>query len=157
MLKRFSVNFAVFSMALDMVLTLLSLYVAAWIRPIMSGWGWVKQLPLPPGALVPWPLYLAAGLMWLGVFVALSVYDPRRTYKAVDEFQNVFIATVFAVLVFAGFLYLSYRDVSRVLFISFAVLDLAVLLAWRALARLLFRVLNGRVHRPRRVLIVGAG
>ena len=157
MLKRFSVNFAVFSIALDMVLTLLSLYAAAWVRPIMSGWEWIRPLSWSPDLLVPWPLYLAAALIWLGVFLALSVYDPRRTYKAVDEFQNVFVATVFAVLVFAGFLYLSYRDVSRALFVSFAVLDLTVLLAWRVLARLLFKVLNGRAHTPRRVLIVGAG
>ena len=106
MLKRFSVNFAVFSMALDLVLTLLSLYAAAWVRPIMSGWEWIRPLSWSPDLLVPWPLYLAAGLIWLGVFLALSVYDPRRTYKAVNEFQNVFVA-----MVFAGFLYLSYRGV----------------------------------------------
>ena len=157
MLKRFSVNFAVFAMALDLVLTLLALYVAAWVRPLLGGWGWARQVSSPPGALVRFPLYLAAGLIWLGVFLALSVYDPRRTYKAVDEFQSVSVATVFAILAFAGFLYLSYRDVSRWLFITFAVLDLVFLLAWRALARFTFRLLNGRAYRSRRVLIVGAG
>jgi len=157
MLKRFSVNFAVLSMALDVVLTLLALFIAAWMRPILSGWEWVRQLPLPPDALVPLPLYPLVGLIWLGVFLSLSVYDPRRTYKAVDEFQNVIVATVFAVLVFAGFLYLSYRDVSRVLFLTFAALDLTALLAWRILARFSFRLLNGRAYPPRRVLVVGAG
>ena len=157
MLKRFSVNFAVFSMALDLLLTLLALYVAAWVRPLLSELGWARQLFSPPGALVRFPLYLAAGLIWLGVFLALSVYDPRRTYKAVDEFQSVSVATVFAILAFAGFLYLSYRDVSRWLFVTFAVLDLAFLVAWRVLARLVFRLLNGRAYRSRRVLIVGAG
>ena len=157
MLKRFSVNFAVFSIGLDLLLTLLALYVAAWVRPTFGEWGWATQLSLPPGMLVPLPPYLAAGLIWLGVFLALSVYDPRRTYNVVDEFQSVSVATVFAVLVFAGFLYLSYRDVSRWLFVTFAVLDLVSLLTWRALARLFFRALNGRAYRPRRVLIVGAG
>ncbi|MEA3341400.1 MAG: exopolysaccharide biosynthesis polyprenyl glycosylphosphotransferase, partial [Chloroflexota bacterium] len=87
----------------------------------------------------------------------LSVYDPRRTYKAVDEFQNVFVAVTLAVLVFAGFLYLSYRDVSRLLFITFALLDLGSLLTWRALARAVFRLLNAQAYKPRQVLIVGAG
>ena len=157
MLKRFSVNFAVFSIGLDLLLTLLALYVAAWVRPTFGEWGWATQLSSPPGVLVPLPPYLAAGLIWLGVFLALSVYDPRRTYNVVDEFQSVSVATTFAVLVFAGFLYLSYRDVSRWLFVTFAVLDLVSLLTWRALARLFFRALNGRAYRPRRVLIVGAG
>lgn len=157
MLKRFSVNFAVFSMALDLGLTLLALHVAAWVRPSLGEIGWAKPLPLSPNLLVPLPLYLAIGLIWLCVFLALLVYDPRRTYKAVDEFQNVFVASVFAALIFAGLLYLSYRDVSRLLFITFAVLDLASLLAWRFLARLAFRLLNARTYPPQRVLIVGAG
>lgn len=157
MLKRFSVNFAVFSMALDLGLTLLALYAAAWVRPSLGELGWARQLSSPPEALVPPPLYPAAGLIWLSVFLALSVYDPRRTYKAVDEFQNVSIATVFAILILAGFLYLSYRNLSRWLFVTFAALDLAFLLVWRVLARLAFRLLNGRAYRPRRVLIVGAG
>lgn len=124
MLKRRSVNFAVFSMALDLGRTIHS--------------------------LVPWPLYLAIALIWLCVFLALAVYDPQRTYKAVDEYQNVFVATVFAALIFAGFLYLSYRDVSRWLFIAFAVLDLTSLLGWRVLARFTFRLLNDRAYRPQR-------
>lgn len=157
MLKRFTVNFAVFSMALDLGLTLLALYAAAWIRPSLSGLEWARPLSSPPHALVPSPLYPAVILIWLSVFLALSAYDPRRTYKAVEEFQNVSMATVFAILIFAGFLYLSYRNISRWLFVTFAVLDLASLLAWRVLARLVFRLLNGRAYQPRRVLIVGAG
>jgi exopolysaccharide biosynthesis polyprenyl glycosylphosphotransferase len=156
MLKRRSLNFAAFSMALDLVLTLLALYGAAWVRPLLNETGWAKPVPSSPSLLVPLPLYAAAVLIWFCVFLALSVYDPGRTYKAMDEFQNVVVATVFAGLIFAGFLYLSYRNVSRWLFIIFAVLDLTSLLAWRVLARLSFHLLNGRAYQPRRVLIVGA-
>lgn len=156
MLKRFSANFAVFSLVLDLVLTLQALYISALIRPSLSNWEWARQLSSSPDTLVPPPLYLAVGLIWLAVFLVLSVYDPQRTYKIVDEFQNLFVAVLLAVLVFAGFLYLSYRDISRWLFITFAVLDLLSLLAWRVLARFFFRLTNGQAY-PRRVLIIGAG
>jgi FlaA1/EpsC-like NDP-sugar epimerase len=65
-----------------------------------------------------------------------SVYDPRRTCKAVDEIQN---------------------NVSRPLFVVFAVLGLIALLAWRVLVRFFFRLLSGWAYPPRRVLVVGTG
>jgi lipopolysaccharide/colanic/teichoic acid biosynthesis glycosyltransferase len=53
-------------------------------------------------------------------------------------------------------LYLTRRDVSRWLFALFLMLDWALLLGWRVIARMAFRLAKGSA-RPRRVLVVGAG
>jgi len=95
--------------------------------------------------------------IWFITYIVLSIYDPKQTYKAVDEFQAVIVANLFASLVFAGTLYLTFRDVSRLLFVYFAVLDMAALLSWRVVARGVFRLLDGRSFTERRVLVVGSG
>ena len=71
--------------------------------------------------------------------------------------REAFVPERFASLAFAGSLYLSFRDVSRLLFIYFAVLNLVALLAWRAIARVVFRLRGPRNYPERRVVVVGAG
>jgi FlaA1/EpsC-like NDP-sugar epimerase len=86
----------------------------------------------------------------------MSVYDPKRIYKAADEFQNVAIGTGLAALGFAGLLHFAFRNISRTLFITFVLTDTTLLIGWRAVARLGWRV--GRASPTRhQVLIVGAG
>jgi len=104
----------------------------------------------------PLVLYLLVPLLWIAIFLIDSVYDPKRRFKAVDEFRNVTIAIFCAALCFAGLLYFTFRDVSRWLFITFVLLDLILLLGWRVVARFACRL--GKVPSSRRrVLIVGAG
>lgn len=153
MLRRFSVNYAVFSIVLDAGLTFLALVIAVELRPSLPPFPFlviVRDIQLPI------LLYLAVPFIWISIFILASVYDPRRSYKAVDEFQTITLATGLAAMVFAGLLYLFFRDVSRWLVVTFVFLDLAFLLGWRIVARLIIRV----VHWPaveRRVLVVGAG
>ena len=152
MLRRFGVNYAIFSIALDVILTLLALFVAARL---------VLQVPPSltnlrgPAVIAPYT-YLAVPMLWGVTFLVLSVYDPKRIYRSIDELQIVTVATVASALLFAGLLYLAQRDFSRWLFILFVTLDLVFLLGWRILARVMFRV--GRMPAAeRRVLIVGTG
>jgi exopolysaccharide biosynthesis polyprenyl glycosylphosphotransferase len=61
-----------------------------------------------------------------------------------------------AAITSAGSLYLSYRDVSRLLFLLFAVFSYVFLLFWRVLYRLILR--SSRLQTPHRnVLIIGSG
>ena len=152
MLKRFSMRFALFSLLLDLSLTVGALALAERFRETLP-WGKVFLRD----AYIPWVLYLLVPIIWLTVFITLSVYDPKRVYKAVDEFQAVIVASLFASLAFAGFLYLSFREVSRLLFIYFAVLNVVALLAWRVIARVVFRLRGPRDYPERRVIVVGAG
>jgi len=66
------VNFAIVSLVVDVVLTLLALRIAAMPH---------DTLPYEPDlgntVFVPDYIYLAAALIWAIVFVTLSVSDPR--------------------------------------------------------------------------------
>lgn len=152
MLRRFGVNYAIFSMALDILLTCLALFLAtrlvAYIPPHLTN--------LRDAAIIPPYIYLVVPLLWGLAFLVLSVYDPKRIYKVMAELQIVTVAAVAAALLFAGLLFLAYRDFSRWVFILFVALDLVFLCGWRVLARVMFRV--GRMPTAeRRVLIVGTG
>jgi len=152
MLKRFSTKFALFSLLLDLGLTTGALALAEWLRGTLP-WG----KPFVRDAYIPGVLYPMVIAIWFITYIVLSIYDPKQTYKAVDEFQAVIVANLFASLAFAGTLYLTFRDVSRLLFVYFAVANMAALLSWRVVARLVFRLLDGRSFPERRVLVVGSG
>jgi exopolysaccharide biosynthesis polyprenyl glycosylphosphotransferase len=152
MLKRFSTKFALVSLLLDLGLTAGALALAETLRGVLH-WG----KPFVRDAYIPGVLYGVVLLIWFLTHTVFSVYDPKRTYKAVDEFQAVIVANLFASLAFAGTLYLTFREVSRLLFVYFAGLDMAMLLLWRVFARVIFRLLEGRSFTERRVLVVGSG
>ena len=153
MLRRFSVNYAVFSMLLDGVLTLAALIIAVTLRP------YFPQVPfLVPVTELNMPvwIYVLIPSLWVLVFLVASVYDPKGTYRLVDELQTVSLASLFAALICAGIFYLFFREFSRWLFVIFVFLNIVLLVGWRALARLIWRVVRFPAT-ERRVLIVGAG
>jgi exopolysaccharide biosynthesis polyprenyl glycosylphosphotransferase len=156
MFRRFTVNYAVFSIIMDAILTFLALAFAIQLRP---------NLPELPGLVpiqdislleIPPFLYLLVPMVWIIVFLLSSVYDPRRNYRAADEMQSVTLATLLAAIIIAGVLYLFVRDFSRYLYVVFVVIDLIFLLVWRTVARFISR-LTTRPVSEKRVLIIGAG
>jgi exopolysaccharide biosynthesis polyprenyl glycosylphosphotransferase len=151
--KRFSINYAVFSVAVDTGCTLFALLLAVAVRPDLPP---VPFLVPVPEIQLPLYLYVIAPLLWLSIFILASVYDPKRISNAVDELQNVTVASSFAALAFAGLLYLVDREVSRWLFILFVAINVCLLLGWRIMARALL-LLNSLPPVRRNVLIVGAG
>ncbi len=152
MLRRFGVNYAIFSIAIDILLTLAALALATYM---------VRYVPAPltnlrgPAPISPYIL-LAVPLLWGITFLVLSVYDPKRIYKAIDELQIVTVATLASALLFAGLLYLAQRDFSRWVFILFVSFDLVFLIGWRLVARVVFRI-SRLPAGERHVLIVGTG
>jgi exopolysaccharide biosynthesis polyprenyl glycosylphosphotransferase len=151
--KRFSVNYAIFSITIDTGCTLLALLLAAAVRPDLPP---VPFLVPVPEIHLPLYLYLIVPLLWVSIFVLASVYDPRRIYKAVDELQSVTVASCFAALAYAGLLYLFEREMSRWLFVIFVFINVCLLLGWRLLARVLLLLYQLPPAR-RNVLIIGAG
>ncbi len=153
MFRRHTVNYAILSLALDASLTLLAWLAAEALRLAPPSLPFL-QVYEPPG--LPWFFYPLLPLLWIAVFLLLSVYDPRRASTAADEFQTVMVATAVASLCSAGLLFLSFRGVSRWLFIFFVLFDLLFLNGWRALALLARRLIKSPPSRSR-VLIAGAG
>ncbi|MCW5876372.1 MAG: sugar transferase [Anaerolineales bacterium] len=155
MLRRFSVNFALFSMALDALLVAAALFFAEYLRPALSGLAFAQ--PLAEGdVLVPDVLYVAFPLIWLGVMLLFDLYDGRRNLRLLTEFSSLTLGTLLAGVASAGLLYLSFRDVSRLLFVAFLFSAFAFLLLWRLGLRALQRWRGFRVAQ-RRVLVVGGG
>jgi exopolysaccharide biosynthesis polyprenyl glycosylphosphotransferase len=157
MFKRLSVNYSILTMVLDFLGTMSALALTRLLSVSWLDLVWPEQWVAEQGsfiAMTQWPL---VGLLWLLVFVLTSVYDPKRNYKAVDEFQHVVMAAGFASLALAGLLYLTNRELSRWLFALFLLIDWTLLLGWRVAARLIFRLSRTAHPAQRRVLIVGAG
>ncbi len=152
MLRRSSLIWVLFLG--DMLLTGLALWLTTLLRPLSQ-----VGAPLTPSlARIPWPAYLMVFLIWGTVFLLLAVYHPERRLRAADELQTVTLAVILSTLVFAGALYFSFRQVSRLQVLMFAMLDLVLLLSFHLVVRLASRwpSLYGRDHQ-RRVLVVGAG
>jgi FlaA1/EpsC-like NDP-sugar epimerase len=155
MFRRFSVNFALFSITLDAVLVCTALVVATRLRPLMGFLPFAADFPevIP----TPWPIYPIFAFEWVAIMLQFSVYDGRRNLRGVEEFTRVTLASILASVAMAGTLYLSFRDVSRLLFIIFVILAYLSMLAWRAFVRLRLNPARDKTRPRRQVLIVGAG
>ena len=155
MLRRFSANFALFSMAMDGLLVGVSLAAAGWLRPLLSYLPFAADIRLPL-AFHPllFPVFI---VVWVGALLVFSVYDGRRNLRIPDELASLTAGSMLAAVSIAGVLYLSYRETSRLAFLVFVALAFGLLIAWRIGVRLAFRLGVLREVAPRRVLILGAG
>ncbi len=153
MFRRYSTNFAILSIFLDTLFIISALVVSNRLRPILNILPFTEDIQR---SLVPGLLYPLFATIWVGILLLHSVYDGRRNLYIFDEFTSLSLASSLAAVSLAGLLYLSFRDVSRVLFLVFVIMAYTSLLGWRLIARLIFR-LNPAQNQVRRVLIVGAG
>jgi exopolysaccharide biosynthesis polyprenyl glycosylphosphotransferase len=153
MFKRSSTNYAVALLFLDICFTWIALYLASVAR---------RQLPFgldlgrATTAQLPVNVYLMTLVLWPVIFVLLSVYDYRNRPGLIEQLERVVIAISVATLVFAGALYFTFRDVPRLLFGYFFLVDLVLLVGLRLLIPLLLGRARGESDAVR-VLIVGAG
>jgi len=155
MFRRFSINYAIFSIAMDIGIIHLAILLSSHIRvlPFFSHLSFVNPLSR---VQFPTIFYFVIPLLWISTYLLISVYDPKRVYKIADELQSVVLASGLATFLFAGFLYLTVRDFSRWLFILVVLCILILTLSWRLIARIIFRI-NRVAAAERRVLIIGAG
>lgn len=153
MLRRFSISFAIFSMALDMGIVLGSMVGMTALRPYLSFLSFIKEIPAAPW--LPTVFYVIFPLMWSIVFSAFSIYDGKKYLRVVDELAGVTMGSVVTAISQAGILFLSYREVSRALFISFVLLSFFFCIAWRLAARVIFRLRKDQLATTRRILVAG--
>src|ERR1041384_1844895 len=155
MLRRFSVNFALFSMLLDGLSTALGLLLAAVLRPLLNRFSFIQVIN--DSQIVPAFLFILFPVIWVAIFAALSIYDGRKFLRAADELAALFLSTLMASISTAGILYFSYRDVSRALFVQFVVITFLSCFSWRVLTRFYFRSRHESPTISRRLLVVGSG
>ena len=142
-------------MAVDGLIVALSLRVSTWVRPELNSVAGIEFIPSPVN--LPQPLYVIFPALWVIILSTISIYDGRKYLRAVDEFTGLTTAMVIASVGSAGILYLSYREVSRALFILFVIIAYILFIAWRIGSRLFFRMQQSTPSRTRRVLVVGVG
>ena len=152
-MRKFDTNTVIFLIVSDLAITLLAFFTAIqaryWLNfGVQLTWEEVAQ---------PWTIYVLVALIWGVTFVLAQVYDARRTARTLDEAQVITWAVAVACLVFAGVLYLTFREVPRRLFLYFVTGDLVMLIGFRVALRAALRYAGRQDPLPRRVLIVGAG
>lgn len=156
MLKRFSDNVATLFMFLDALAVMAALRIAQVVRPGLSSWaGWIKDIPETP--YIGFHFFLIFAVVWVVVFMSFSIYDPHKHLKPVEELVVFFKGCLVIVVVLPGILYFANREMSRVLFVSFAILASIFTLSYRLIYRAGFQVGLIKTRENRRILIVGAG
>ncbi|MDQ7030864.1 MAG: sugar transferase [Ardenticatenia bacterium] len=139
-----------FLLLLDVGLTELALFLA-----------WQGRLHFPIGkptqARVPLWLFLVVAIIWAGTF-AVAVYRNGFNGSILDNVFRVLHATFFSALLFAGILYLTYRDLPRLLYVYFVVVDLLLIGMFHSVGLWLLRRWHlWPVRGKRRVVVLGAG
>jgi undecaprenyl-phosphate galactose phosphotransferase len=113
---------------------------------------------LRPEDILVVPVILLVAIIWPFFLIVFSVYDGRNNQTLKAEIANVFLAICVSTTTLAGLLYLTYRGTPRILFLTFFVLDVSLLLGLRVTHRLILRTRNGHQLNPNRVVvIIGAG
>ncbi len=109
----------------------------------------------PDRFYVTWDVLLLVALLWSAVFYFLGAYERRNRDEVRVELRTVFLSATFGLFTLAAALYFfKIENFSRVLFIYFYWLDLALTWAGRWAMRAA-RARRGRLGDSRRALIVG--
>ncbi|NUQ38948.1 MAG: sugar transferase [Caldilineales bacterium] len=146
-------NFVLFIYLSDVILTVMMLYLAYQAR-ILLPFGvslTAQDIEFTPALLV------TVAAIWTLVSFLFGAYDANHTLRAADELQTLLLTIGFSAFVFAGVLYMSYRDLPRLLFIYFVIAQGAALVLCRWTLRLGLRWAGARKLSPRRILVMGAG
>jgi exopolysaccharide biosynthesis polyprenyl glycosylphosphotransferase len=109
-------RYKIFLMIADVVITVLVLFAIVELRPMLPG------RPILAWEVLPHPvLYVLIALLWHALFASMGVYENDRIPDFSKQITRFTQAHIFAVFTFAGLLYFSFREVSRMLVIYFSV------------------------------------
>lgn len=132
----------------DVTIVLLALLIATQLRPSLT----IGKTLTPTAAWAEWPIFLLALIIWAIGFIVLDVYNSQKTQRFLDEVQRLIAAHAGATLVFAGALYFSFRETSRLQVLFFAFLGLILLLAYRLAHRVLRIGVRSTARQVKRVV-----
>jgi exopolysaccharide biosynthesis polyprenyl glycosylphosphotransferase len=141
-------------LALDILLVALGLRLSESLRLVLP-----YGQPMPAwGVVLPRQVYLIAEICWILALAGWGAYRPRAVLRWYQEAGKVVVGAGTGMMLMAGGLYLSFRDISRLQFAYFFLVALALLLMARAVLRIYFRLVGrSRPGWRNRILIVGAG
>ena len=138
----------------DFVLIIISLIVATELRLFIP----LGQLLGPGGERLPLVVYLAALVTWQGTFLLARIYEVEGSPASRSDLLRLATAAAVATFVFAGVLYFTFRDVSRLQFVYFFVVGLTSLVLFRVTIDLLLRWRgSSRILSWHNVIVIGGG
>ncbi len=138
----------------DIIITCFGLLTASYLRDTLP---FGRSLGESASSL-PVFFYAVAALCWSGSLLLAGAYDTKHADRTWVIITRVIFGGMLATLLLAGILYLTYREVSRLQFVYFFVINLIFLLAYRWIV---FGLLQPRLSTPifnrSRVIMIGAG
>jgi lipopolysaccharide/colanic/teichoic acid biosynthesis glycosyltransferase len=99
-------------------------------------------IPLDPPLNVQ-VLYVAALIIYPALLLLLSFYDPRRTYRAVDEYQILTVSSIISGVALGFAILFIERELSRLLLVYFFVIEFALMFFVQIALRLMRRKTGG--------------
>lgn len=149
MFKKYSLYKTILMIG-DAILIIASLYLVAELRPFLPG-----RSIQPEQVFINFPLYLLTVLLWLTHFSITGVYDLKKIPSISSQWVALTVAYLLGIMIFAGLLFFTYRDMSRMLIIYFCILSYLVLMIERVVLVLFLRIYRN-TGKPSKVLIIGA-
>jgi exopolysaccharide biosynthesis polyprenyl glycosylphosphotransferase len=155
MLRRYSVNFALFSIYLDLVSICAALYIAYIVHP------WVEIfMPFIKSVgnhEIPGVFYVIFPIAWVCLNIAFSLYDGHLNWGFINEISRLVLSTLITSISLAGLLFFLCPNFVHSIFASF-ILNAAIWMGlWRVAVRLYWRYQYSNRRELRRVLVIGAG
>jgi exopolysaccharide biosynthesis polyprenyl glycosylphosphotransferase len=158
MFKRFTTNYMVLLFLADLTIVQAALVFGMRLRFVLPFGDSLQPEWAPEYIYTPTPpLHLAVAAIWALSLTIGSAYTPRKVVFWVEEFQRVWMSHTVAALCLAGLLYMVKRDLPRLTFAYFYLLALAVLISYRLVLRLVYRLRRQDGAGVTRILVVGAG
>ena len=138
----------------DFALILASLAIASGLRASLP----FGRILGPTYEPLPALVYAAALATWLGTFLLTGIYEVEGSPASRPNLLKLVTSAAVATFVFAGVLYFTARDVSRLQFLYIFVVGLAALVTFRVVIDLLLRWRgSSRILSWRNVIVIGAG
>src|SRR5262245_28090201 len=150
MLERLAHRLAGSVLVWDVTLTLCCLYAASSARLRLDLGNTIGRNQVQ----LPWQVYLLVGSIWTVIFLLLTPQRAIFWRSLVEALGRLLASVALASLTFAGLLYLSFREVSRLQFLYFAIGDFLALAVLHLIIRSYLHY-RGQTGLHRRVLLVG--
>ncbi len=154
MLRRYSINFVLFSIFLDALLTLFGFYIIhiPFINIFFQHSTPDFQTHMPFQGLP-----VIAALIWISVFITIGIYDGHRNMRFFSELSWLITGTGIAATTIAGVFYYFNLAFSRTEFTFSVFVTFFLTLIWRTAIRAYWRLNPRQSEFHRRFLVVGAG
>ena len=135
----------------DFLVTFLMILIAEHLRPLLPG-----EYVSPPLMVPHYSIYIFAPFLLHVLFALTGVYDYKRIPNLPAQITRLTFSYTLAIWVFAGILFFTFRDTSRLLVIYFSSLNYMALVAIRYLVWKQLKKKHNRVDAAA-VLIIGVG